>query len=739
MDKNSLKFKLGIFFLCLLLLIVFWAYLAGGIFLAAFNQDFNNATPITLYQYYIYYGTDKKVMTWIYIASGISAFITLLPLPMFFARAKKSLHGDARFAKKSEIKKAGLLGVEKGIIVGKYGSEYLVFGGSQHVTMSAPTRSGKGVGIVIPNLLNWPDSVVVMDIKQENWDLTSGYRKKYGHSCFLFNPAAADYKSHRYNPLAYISEDVNFRVNDIQKIAGMFFADKPNTDTIWTATPRSLFLGIVLLLLETPGKPITIGQVLRETLVDGDGSKYFANCIEVRERAHTARSWTSYEATAHAEKHCFNYSAASDAQKAKLPYEYAVYAYVRKDYALAVKDKNEALYNELQNIISRKTFDKVSANAPKPLSFACVNALNTYITISAENTRSGIMTGFRSSLELWLNPIIDAATSANDFDLREIRKKPISIYIGITPDNLERLAPLVNLFFQQLIDLNTRELPSQNPSLKRQCLLVMDEFTAIGKLGILAKGISYIAGYGLRMLPIYQSPSQIIEVYGKEAATTFTANHALNVVFPPKASDLQTARDISEWLGYETVKSASESKRKGIFAKKNPSESVSDQRRALLLPQEVSRLGKNRELVVVEDCEPILATKIKYYDDPLFIDRLKEVSHSLAALGKKKPTQKQLEDAALRNELSALVPRLDLEKHNSSLDSVSVSSKGGYEVQEVEIIERLVTVDDLPNLSSLALSEFAVDFSGIDAPTNDDDIEALHRYADELCLQAGLM
>ncbi|MGC6756741.1 type IV secretory system conjugative DNA transfer family protein, partial [Escherichia coli] len=83
--------------------------------------------------------------------------------------------------------------------------------------------------------------------------------------------------------------------------------------------------------------------------------------------------------------------------------------------------------------------------------------------------------------------------------------------------DLERLAPLINLFFQQVIDLNTRELPEQNPDLKYQVLMLMDEFTAMGKVNILSKGISYVAGYGLRMLPIIQSPAQLRETYGHDA------------------------------------------------------------------------------------------------------------------------------------------------------------------------------------------------------------------------------
>ncbi len=654
--------KAGLIVGGLLLVVGLWAYLAGGIFMMAYDRQFEEATPLTLYQYWYHYGAEPQVQKWLYIASGLSLAALLAPGLLFFAPAKRSLFGDARFATRSEVNKAGLLG-EKGIIVGKMGGRYLMFEGQQHAIISAPTRSGKGVGIVIPNLLNWPESVVVLDIKQENWDITSAYRRKYGQECYLFNPAATDYRTHRYNPLSYISEDPNFRIDDVQKIGNMLFPDQPGTDVIWTATPRSLFLGICLYLLETPGKPVTLGQVLRETLANGDGSAYFAKIINDR------------------------------------------------------------------------------AAAGNPLSGACVRGLNTYISIAAENTRSGIIGGFRSRLELWMNPLVDAATSANDFDLRDVRKKRMSIYLGVTPDNLERMAPLLNLFFQQLIDLNTRELPNQNKAIKFTCMLLMDEFTAIGKIPILSKGISYIAGYWLRMMPIIQSPAQVVEVYGKDAAQTFTTNHALQIIYPPKASETQTARDISEWLGYQTVKGISVSKSKSIFGKKTPSESASDQRRALLLPQEITSLGKTRELVVMEDVPPILARKVMYFKDRAFIDRLKAVSARLAALGSKVPTKKQLDDAIEAGELGAPVPLIDLEAHNREVGgdlpvTVVAPPQGGTEVVTVE---RPVTPDDVPNLAKLSLANFAVDFSAVEKPRAGElDEAALHAYADSLCKQAGI-
>lgn len=643
--------------------VVIWAYLTGGIFLATQKMDFNAATPLTAYQYWFHYGSNQEVMKWLYISGGISLALLLSPGLLFLSSAKRSLFGDARFATSAEIKKAGLLG-DKGIICGKYKGRYLMFPGAQHAMISAPTRSGKGVGIVIPNLLNWPDSLVVLDIKQENWDITSGFRRKHGQECYLFNPAAVDYRTHRYNPLSYISDDPNFRIDDVQKIANMLFPDQPGTDVIWTATPRQLFMGVVLYLVETPGKLVTLGQVLRETLVDGDGSKYFAAIIKERE------------------------------------------------------------------------------DAGDPLSAACVRSLNSYISIASENTRAGVMTSFRSRLELWSNPLVDAATSANDFDLRDVRKKRMSIYLGVTPDNLDRMAPLLNLFFQQLVDVNTRELPSQNKAIKYTCLLLMDEFTAIGKMQVLSKGISYIAGYWLRMLPIIQSPAQLDEVYGKEAAQTFKTNHALQIIYPPKASETQTAKDISEWLGYQTVKGISISKAKGFGGGKSPSESISDQRRALMLPQEITSMKKGTELVVLEDVPPILANKITYYSDSAFIDRLKEVSKSLASLGDKIPSQKQLEAAIQSGELGAAVPMINLEAHHALVGGAAPVNSIVFAAENdvTEVIEKPFTVEEVINIDSFALNNFAVDFSRTNkvTPSETLNIEEMDAYVSALCKETGV-
>jgi type IV secretion system protein VirD4 len=268
------------------------------------------------------------------------------------------------------------------------------------------------------------------------------------------------------------------------------------------------------------------------------------------------------------------------------------------------------------------------AAAGKPLSKPCVDALNRFCATS-DNTLASIMASFNAPLSIWSNPLVDAATNANDFDLRNIRKERMSIYLGITPDALEQagVKRLLNLFFSQLVTLNVKELPQKNPALKHQCLLLMDEFTAIGKVSILAKAVSYMAGYNLRLLPIIQAPSQLERVYGVEDARTFMTNHAMQIFFAPREN--RDAKEYSEMLGYETVKSKSKSRQLGGKSAGGRSESESDQRRALLLPQEVKELGQKKQIIMLENVKPILCEKIHFFEDPLFVGRCNDLHRKI--------------------------------------------------------------------------------------------------------------
>lgn len=123
-------------------------------------------------------------------------------------------YGSARWAREREIASAGLRG-DRGVFLGRLRGRYLRHAGPEHVMAFAPTRSGKGVGLVVPTLLSWTGSAVVHDIKGENWALTAGWRSRFSH-CLYFNPT--DARSARYNPLLEVRRGVH-EVRDVQNIA----------------------------------------------------------------------------------------------------------------------------------------------------------------------------------------------------------------------------------------------------------------------------------------------------------------------------------------------------------------------------------------------------------------------------------------------------------------------------------------------------------------------------------------
>ncbi|MGQ3045057.1 MAG: type IV secretory system conjugative DNA transfer family protein, partial [Brevundimonas aurantiaca] len=139
----------------------------------------------------------------------------------------------------------------------------------------------------------------------------------------------------------------------------------------------------------------------------------------------------------------------------------------------------------------------------------------------SENTFASVRQSITTRMGLWLNPRVDAATAASDFDLRDLRGGRLSLYLGATPDNMLRIQPLYALLFQQLVDLNSRALPGPAD---RPALIVLDEFARLGPAPVLAHAFAWVAGYGLRLLAVLQSPSQLRAIYGPDVAEEVMTN-----------------------------------------------------------------------------------------------------------------------------------------------------------------------------------------------------------------------
>ena len=249
--------------------------------------------------------------------------------------------------------------------------------------------------------------------------------------------------------------------------------------------------------------------------------------------------------------------------------------------------------------------------------FLCAHARAAFANLLAlaDETFASVLGSLREPLNGWINPVLDAATSGDDFLLTDLRRRRMTIYVGIQPNKLAESRLLLNLFFSQLINLNTRELPRSDPTLKPQCLLLMDEFTAIGKLDILPTAIAFMGGYNLRLLPVIQSMAQLDATYGKDAARTLLTNHALQVLFAPR--EQRDANDYSEMLGTTTVR------RQNVTRGREVSRSETLERRALMLPQELKALGENCQVLLCEGlAHPVLCDKIRYYRERRFRARL---------------------------------------------------------------------------------------------------------------------
>ena len=523
-DGGALRLLIGIPFGLLIALAI--ASMIGWLILGLPVTAYD---PLKIPQFVWYYRGDPHVVR--AMAGGlIGGGLLLIGLIYALWARGAPLHGAARFARESEVKRHGFRS-NVGIVLGRKGGRFLTFGGSEHVIVEAPTRSGKGTGIVIPNLLTWQGSVVVLDVKRENYDASAGFRAHYGQDVYLFNPTDREGRTARYNPLAYINrDDPDDVIIELQKIATMLFVAPDHGEAFWANGARTGFSGVGAWIAETSDEPLTMGAIYRH-LNQGDARGFFQ------------------------------------------------------------KELNNPRLN---------------------LSVGCRTALADFAG-GSDNSFADVKKTITNVLGLWLNPLVDAATAASDFDLRLLRKKPISIYLGVSPDELDRIAPLYNLLFHQLIDLNVRELPNETTPIP--VLVILDEFARLGRASMIASAFSYVAGYGIRLLPVIQSRSQLRGVYGEHVADEIVANCGVEVAFTPK--ELRVANDLSERIGYVGQDSVTKSLTiNGLLA--NRSKSISEQRRALLLPQELMQFSADKLILLRGGIPPIVGSKIAYFSSRFF-------------------------------------------------------------------------------------------------------------------------
>jgi type IV secretion system protein VirD4 len=207
--------------------------------------------PAIFWWWYFYDAYAPRIFAEGGIIAASGGFLAIgIAITMSVMRAREAAdidtYGSARWAERPEIEKAGLLGPD-GVVLGKLDRDYLRHDGPEHVLCFAPTRSGKGVGLVVPSLLTWPGSAIVHDIKGENWELTAGFRGKHGR-VLLFDPTNA--ASAAYNPLLEVRRG-EWEVRDVQNIADVLVDPEGSLErrNHWEKTSHSLLVGAILHVL----------------------------------------------------------------------------------------------------------------------------------------------------------------------------------------------------------------------------------------------------------------------------------------------------------------------------------------------------------------------------------------------------------------------------------------------------------------------------------------------------------
>ncbi|WP_209606517.1 type IV secretion system ATPase VirD4 [Sinorhizobium kostiense] len=459
------------------------------------------------------------------VTSGLVLLIQRTVCP-----ADREHYGTARWAGLNEMRRAGYLqrySRISGPVFGKtsrpsWPGYYLTNGEQPHSLVVAPTRAGKGVGVVIPTLLTFTGSVIALDVKGELFELTSRARKARGDHVFKFTPLDPERRTNCYNPLLDImtlSPERQFI--EARRLAANLITAKGEGAEGFINGARDLFVAGVLACIER-GTP-TIGAV------------------------------------------------------------YDLYAQPGEKYKLFAR-----LAAETQNKEAQQIFDNMAGNDTK--------ILTSYTSVLGDG-----------GLNLWADPLVKAATSRSDFSIYDLRRRRTCIYLCVSPNDLEVLAPLMRLLFQQIVSVLQRSLPGKDE--KHEVLFLLDEFKHLGKLETIETAITTIAGYKGRFMFIIQSLSALTGTYDEAGKQNFLSNTGLQV-FMATADD-ETPAYISEAIGDYTFQARSISHGRGL----DRNIQISGQGAPLLRPEQVRLLDDECQIVLIKGKPPLKLKKVRYYSD----------------------------------------------------------------------------------------------------------------------------
>jgi type IV secretion system protein VirD4 len=531
---------------------------------------------------------DQRVRNPLFIGEMMVLVGSFASIAIFFVmtnhRARRlmenaeDLHGSARWANEADIEKTGLITAKQGAYVGAWCREgghrlhYLRHNGPEHILAFAPTRSGKGVGLVIPTLLAWSESAVIYDIKGENWAKTAGFRAQQGHLCFKFSPVEES-SSSRFNPLSEVRLFTPRDVSDAQNIANMIVRtgeDSPQ-ERYWQDAAASITTGMILHVCYEAALEARIASLADLAHVfTKPGSNFRETLKELLNFAHDpgyTHGW-------------------------RMP------------------DGNKTATHPVVKEKVQEMLDK------------------------EDRDFGGVLSTAKTALTLYSDPLVAKNTSASDFTIADLvnYERPISLYLVVPPSDKIRLRPLIRLMFTMVVNRLTEKMVFEGAEQKRnryRLLVLIDEFPSLNRMEIFADALSYMAGYGLKAYLITQDIRQIVDAYGHNES--IVSNCHVRIAFAP--NQVETAELLSKMTGTQTVQKASYNFSGSRFSPVmgHINASVDHIERPLMTPDEVLRLkppqkqsddtserivAPGQMLIFVSGHYPILGTQMLYFLDP---------------------------------------------------------------------------------------------------------------------------
>lgn len=428
-----------------------------------------------------------------------------------------------------------------GVWLGRHGKQILRYDGDGHLVTLAPTRSGKGVSVAIPNLLTYPGSVVVTDPKGELVAVTGRRRVALQSRVVVLAPFGIATHPHQevasgaFNPLDALDSKSADVLDDARLLADMLVViDGPEhgEQAFWNEEARALLAGLILYVV------------------------------------------------------------------ADEPPERKTLTHVRTLLTLP-----PALFEELLARMSQSSHvdGLVARSAARLLQ-------------KAEKERSGVISAAQSHTHFLDSAHIGQVVSHSTFDLADLKRQCVSLYLVLPPDRLDTYHRWLRLMIGMALRAMTRT-PGLPPY---RVLFLLDEFGHLGRMRPVERDISLVGGYGARLWLLVQSLSQLKTIYG-QAWPTFLANADVLQTFGVR--DWETAEHLSKLTGDATVTTDSENRSRGVSRGKYGSqqegtaETRAERGRRLLLPDEVRRMPRDTQLLFVANQNPVWCQRLDYRHD----------------------------------------------------------------------------------------------------------------------------